>query len=81
MNFIVKVDHLSDEQLAFYGWVRIDEGAEFSLYWSPRYNETQPVSNDPPRFLVVDDWNDAQYMGLDHDVITGPAPRPRTIEN
>lgn len=62
-NYIVEVSHLDDEKLAFFGWVRIDQGEEFSLYWSPRYNETQPVSNESPRYLLVDDWNDANAMG------------------
>jgi hypothetical protein len=62
-NFVVRVDHLTEDQLSFFGWIRLDTGDEFSLYWNPRYNETQPVSNDPPRYLVVDDVNDAGQMG------------------
>jgi hypothetical protein len=61
-NFIIKVDGLTDAQLSFFGWIMVDRGDEFSLYWNPRYNEEQPVSNDPPRYLVLDDWNDAQHM-------------------
>ena len=61
-NFIVNVDNLTDDQLAFFGWIMVDRGKEFSLYMSPRYNEEQLISNDPPRRLIVDDWNDAQFM-------------------
>lgn len=71
-NFIVQVDHLSDDQLEFFGWLKVEAHAEFSLYWHPGYNETQPVSNESPRFLVIDDWNDAQHMSADGDVIQGP---------
>jgi len=71
-NFIVRIDHLSDQQLEFFGWIKVDTGAEFSLYWNPRYNETQSVSNDPPRYLVVDDVNDAGQIGGGGTVINGP---------
>ena len=74
-NFIVNIDHLTDTQLTFFGWIRVDQGGEFSLYWSPRYNETQPVSNDPPRHLVVDDLNDARFMSREGTIIAGPGAR------
>jgi hypothetical protein len=66
---------LSDQQLAFYGWVAVHTGDEFSLYWNPRYNETQPVSNKAPRYLVIDDFNDAQYLSRDNNLITAPTRR------
>jgi hypothetical protein len=66
MNFVVRIDHLSDEQLEFFGWVRAHFGPTFSLYWNPRYNEYQPVQNDIPRVLVVDDYNDAVQMAGDY---------------
>jgi hypothetical protein len=71
-NFIVRIDHLTDEQLSFFGWEMIDKGNTYSLYWNARYNESQPVSNDPPRFIIVDDWNDAQYMSRGGSLIKGP---------
>jgi hypothetical protein len=46
LNFIVNVDHLTDKELEFYGWFRINQGEKFSLYWNPRYNEAQPVENN-----------------------------------
>jgi hypothetical protein len=72
MNFIVRIDHLNDEQLSFFGWILVDKGEDFSTYWSPRYNEEQPVSNFPPRYLIVDDWNDAQYMVGGASITKGP---------
>lgn len=73
-NFIVRIDHLSDQELEFFGWVRVHSGGEFSTYWSPRYDEFQPVSNGSPRYLIIDDWNDAQAMslGIGNTVIEGP---------
>jgi hypothetical protein len=70
--FFVRVDHLTDEELSFFGWELIDKGSEYSSYWNARYNEIQPVSNDPPRFIVVDDWNDARNMSRGGSLITGP---------
>jgi hypothetical protein len=76
MNYIVRIDHLEDDQLALYGFARIDAGEEFSLYLHVRYNEMQPVSNVSPRYIIVDDWNDAQYMSADDaTVVTGPTRR------
>lgn len=74
-NFIVRVDHLDDQQLAFYGWICVDQDDEFTLYWNPRHNEMQPVSNKPPRYLIIDDVNDAQYMSRDNRVMAGPQRR------
>jgi hypothetical protein len=70
--FFVRVDHLTDEKLSFFGWELIDKGNKYSAYWNARYNEIQPVSNDAPRFIVVDDWNDAQNMSRGGSLITGP---------
>ena len=75
-NFIVDVSHLTDDQLVFFGWVLVEKDEEFSLCWNPRYNETQPVTNAKPRYLIVDDWNDASSMsgGWDsaEEIIKGP---------
>ena len=73
MNFMVNVDDLNDDQLSFFGWIRVHTGEEFSTFWNPRYNEEQPVSNSPPRYLIVDDWNDAQYMAAGAGgIVKGP---------
>ena len=74
MNFSVDVTGLSEEQLHFYGWFKTESNAEFSIYWNARYNERQVVQNGPPKFLIVDDWNDAQYLARDRNkVIQGPS--------
>ena len=70
--YLVEVSHLSDAQLTFYGWHKVSGNATFGKYWSARYNETQVVQNNPPRFLVVDDFNDAQQMS-NGTVIAGPS--------
>jgi hypothetical protein len=70
-DFFVRIDHLSNDELSFYGWEIVDEGGEFSTYWNARYNEFQPVANDSPRYIVVDDWNDAQAMSRG-PIIAGP---------
>jgi hypothetical protein len=74
-NYFVRVDHLTDEELSFFGWEVIDRGNEYSAYWNARYNEVQPVSNGPPRFIVVDDLNDARNMSRGGFLITGPYRR------
>jgi hypothetical protein len=61
-NFCVRIDHLSDQELSFFGWEKVQSDQEFGTYWNARYNEFQPVSETEPRYLVVDDWNDAQSM-------------------
>jgi hypothetical protein len=72
--FIVRVDHLSDEQLVFFGWQREHEGDEFSVYRHMREGTDAIVSNLPPRYLPVDDVNDAQQMSRGK-IILGPPPR------
>ncbi len=82
-NFIVNISHLSDGELEFFGWVLVDKGEEFSLYWNPRYNESQPVDNKHPRYLLVDDLNDAIQiqMGVgsrdNQPIIRGPSHTPK----
>jgi hypothetical protein len=70
-RWIIRVDHLSDDDLAFYGWIRVAEDEEFGLYVRPHDGERQVVSNDPPRWFVVEDYNDAVYMS-DGRIITAP---------
>lgn len=75
-SFIVNVSHLTDSQLEFFGWVKFHQGDEFTTYWNPRYNEYQLLNNEPPRYLTVDDWNDAQALrSSSHPIIAGPSKR------
>lgn len=75
MSFIVRVDHLTDDQLTFFGWIRTHQGDEFSTYRCFHNGEEQVVSNGLPRYMVIDDVNDAQFMSLDK-IITGPSAKP-----
>ncbi len=74
-NFIVRIDHLNDIQLESYGWICTYVGAEFSIYWSVRYGEEQPISNDPPRYIIIYDVNEAMWMTAENKLIAGPSSR------
>lgn len=76
MSWSVRVDHLTDDQLVFFGWYRVHTGEEFSVYYCPRYGESQVVQNTPPRRIIVDDPNDAQTMCTPgHEAISIPVLR------
>ena len=55
----VNIDALSDDELRIHGWILEHNGEEFSVYWNPRYNEYQVIQNSSPRYILVDDYNDA----------------------
>lgn len=63
----VRVDGMTTDELAFFGFVLISEDEEFEHYWDPRYNEAHVLPKEPPRYLMVDDLNDAIAIrrGLD----------------
>ena len=75
-RWIIRVDHLGDSELALFGWIRIADDGEFSLYQRPWDGEQQVVSNEPPRWLIVDDYNDAQQMSADGGRIMQGPPAP-----
>lgn len=71
--FIIRVDHLSDAQLAFFGFIRVDTGDVFSTYIEPSTLEQHVIPNSGPRYLAVDDVNDAVAMSApDAPIIIGP---------
>jgi len=72
-RFFVRIDHLTDNDLAFFGWVRVADDGEFGLFSRPRDGEQVVISNDPPRYIVIDDVNDAQAMSKGMFII---APSP-----
>jgi hypothetical protein len=72
-RFIFTVDHMTDEQLSFFGWVAVEEWPDFKLYRRMHDGEEQMVSNETPRRFVVDDVNDAQQMSAG-GFMTGPDP-------
>lgn len=64
-RWYVNVDHLCDEQLEFFGFYKITEDAAFACYGNPMDESTWqvlPQRNTGPRFVMVDDVNDAQHM-------------------
>lgn len=68
--FIVRIDDLTDEQLEFFGFVRVHQGSVFSTYLHVYSGEDQIVSNRPPRYLQVEDVNDATQISP--TIIVGP---------
>lgn len=73
-KFIVRIDHLTDDELVFFGWQCVAKDSEFSLYYRVHDGERQVVTNDPPRFFVTDDYNDAVQMSRDRDTIMRGPP-------
>jgi hypothetical protein len=61
-RWYVCIDHLTDDQLEFYGWYKTRETDEFIAYARPYGAEQQIVDKLGRRFLLVDDFNDAMQM-------------------
>lgn len=63
-RFYVCIDHLSDDELEFFGWYKIRESDEFTVYARAYGAEQQIVdrAEGGKKFLLVDDWNDAVQM-------------------
>ena len=62
-RWYVCIDHLSDDELEFYGWYKVQENDEFVVYQRPYGSEQQVIDKaGAPRFLLVDDINDAMQM-------------------
>ena len=59
--YYVNIEHLSDDQLAVLGYTLIAEIHDFKLYRHYSGDE-HVVDNAGPRFLYVDDLNDAVAM-------------------
>lgn len=60
-RWFVTIDHLTDEQLSFFGFTLVLENDEFKVY--RHYSgEDHIVRKAGPRFLLVDDINDAVAM-------------------
>ena len=70
-QWFVRIDDIDDSELEFMGWYRVAQDAEFSMYQRPYDGQQQVVSNEPPRFLVLDDYNDAQSISRER-IIAGP---------
>lgn len=58
MMFYVRINHLTDEQLAFFGYTLVEEDEEMQVY--KYYDGTlHVVEREGHRFLWVEDVNDA----------------------
>lgn len=73
-RFIVRVDDKDDDELAFFGWQCVAKGDEFSSYERPYDGERQIISNIAPRYMVLDDYNDATQLS-NGAIILGPGTR------
>lgn len=69
--WIVDISHLSDEQLTFFGWVAVSKSAEFTLYRYWHDGTEQIVQNEKPRYMAIEDVNDAEQMS-EKPIIQGP---------
>jgi hypothetical protein len=59
-RWCVDVGHLTNDQMAFFGYVLVAENEDFAVY--RHYGEDIIVSKSD-RFILVDDLNDALNMG------------------
>jgi len=60
--FYVNIDDTTDERLEFCGFVLIKEDEHHKLYRDYQ-GEEYIVSNAPPRYLRVEEYNDATCIG------------------
>tara|TARA_R110000782_G_scaffold135569_1_gene227948 strand:- start:1855 stop:2076 length:222 start_codon:yes stop_codon:yes gene_type:complete len=60
--FIVNIDHLTEDQLEFFGWSLVRETDDMWLYLHVHTGEEQLVDKDGEKFLIIDDVNDASMM-------------------
>lgn len=74
--FYVRIDGISDEELAFLGYTVIVDDQQFKLYRDYRGDEYIVDQSNP--YILVDDANDAMILSAraQHPVII-PAP-PKT---
>lgn len=58
MMFYVSIDHLTDEQLAFFGYTLVEEDEDMQVY---RYYDgsIHVIERNGRRFMWVEDVNDA----------------------
>ena len=75
-RWIINIDHVQDEDLEFMGWYKLADTGEFSTYRRPHDGEEQTIQNESPRYMLVDDFNDAQVLSTG-EIIIGPEPSVR----
>ncbi len=70
--FVIEISHLDDNQLLFYGWLISKETTNYLVYVHVRTGEEQMVSKVSPKYLLIDDVNDARQMSAG-DIIVMPS--------
>lgn len=72
MSWYVSIDHLTEEQLSFAGFIKIDENNDFIVY--RQYNgDHHIVVKSGTKLIKVDDINDVVAINSAR-VIRGPDP-------
>ena len=71
-RWYVGIDHLSDEELEFFGWYRSRENDAFIVYERAYGDDSQIVSKSGGKFMFVDDYNDALLMKADKIIFAPP---------
>lgn len=71
-RWFVSIDHLSDDELEFFGWHRAREDDFFIVYERAYGEEPQIVPKTGPKFLYVDDYNDAMLMKAETIIFAPP---------
>ena len=71
-RWYVSVDHLSDEELEFFGWYRARENDDFIVYERAYGVDPQIVSKQGGKFIFVDDYNDANRMKAETVIFAPP---------
>jgi hypothetical protein len=59
--FAVNIDSITDQQLEFCGFRMVHAGPQYKLY-EDYYGNDYIVSNRSPRWIMVDDLNDAECL-------------------
>ena len=70
-RFIFSIEHLTEENINFFGWYEIEREGSVALYRRIYDGDEQYVHDGPPRYFCVDDYNDAQSM-CDGHIVIGP---------
>jgi hypothetical protein len=62
-RFFVCIDHLDEDKMMFFGWAKVRTSDDFLVYRRIHDGEEQIVEAKGRKFLLLDDFNDAQQMG------------------
>jgi hypothetical protein len=70
-RFIFRIDHLTEEQINFFGWYEVAREGPVAVYRRLYDGEEQYVHDGPPKMFCTDDYNDALSMSAG-TIIFGP---------